>query len=231
MILVTYNVHSWVGMDGRRDPERIASVLEELEADVVTLQEVWTRTGFRHDPLSRVARRLGMHEAFAATRRHRGRWFGNAVLSKWSMSAPQSIDLTFEARESRGAVLCEIVHRDVTFTVASTHLGLLRRERWDQVGRLCEVLDAHTEGPRVAAGDFNCWIPYRDADRALTAHFGPIQALRTYPAARPVFRLDRIFATGGLEPARCWVPRHELARVASDHLPVAAHLVLRPGSP
>ena len=37
--VATYNVHACVGTDGRHDPDRVASVVAELEADIVALQE------------------------------------------------------------------------------------------------------------------------------------------------------------------------------------------------
>ncbi len=37
--VATYNVHACVGRDGRHDPERVARVIGELDADVVALQE------------------------------------------------------------------------------------------------------------------------------------------------------------------------------------------------
>ena len=37
--VATYNVHSCVGTDGRHDPDRVASVITELDADIVALQE------------------------------------------------------------------------------------------------------------------------------------------------------------------------------------------------
>ena len=37
--VATYNVHACVGTDGRHDPDRVASVIGELDADIVALQE------------------------------------------------------------------------------------------------------------------------------------------------------------------------------------------------
>ena len=37
--VATYNVHACVGRDGRQDPDRVATVIAELDADVVALQE------------------------------------------------------------------------------------------------------------------------------------------------------------------------------------------------
>ena len=39
MRVATYNVHSCIGTDGRHDPDRIATVIAELDADIVALQE------------------------------------------------------------------------------------------------------------------------------------------------------------------------------------------------
>ena len=38
--IATYNVHACVGRDGRHDPDRVATVIGELDADVVALQEL-----------------------------------------------------------------------------------------------------------------------------------------------------------------------------------------------
>ena len=38
--VATYNIHRCRGIDGRTRPERIASVLRAVDADVVALQEV-----------------------------------------------------------------------------------------------------------------------------------------------------------------------------------------------
>ena len=43
--IVTYNVHKCVGVDRRLDPARIVSVLKEINADIVALQEVLAFTG------------------------------------------------------------------------------------------------------------------------------------------------------------------------------------------
>ena len=37
--VATYNVHACIGTDGRHDPDRVAAVVGELDADVVALQE------------------------------------------------------------------------------------------------------------------------------------------------------------------------------------------------
>jgi endonuclease/exonuclease/phosphatase family metal-dependent hydrolase len=46
--VVTYNVHRCIGVDGRHDPARVASVLKEIDADIIGLQEV--DTGLFYEP-------------------------------------------------------------------------------------------------------------------------------------------------------------------------------------
>ena len=38
--VVTYNIHTCVGVDRRYDPSRISTVLREIDADIACLQEV-----------------------------------------------------------------------------------------------------------------------------------------------------------------------------------------------
>jgi endonuclease/exonuclease/phosphatase family metal-dependent hydrolase len=45
--VASYNIHKAVGLDRRRDHERILRVLLEVDADVVALQEVDRRFGRR----------------------------------------------------------------------------------------------------------------------------------------------------------------------------------------
>src|SRR5260221_11676077 len=54
--VATYNVHRCVGLDRIRDPDRIAGVIAELDADIIGLQEVDAR-GRRFQNM--LARRLG----------------------------------------------------------------------------------------------------------------------------------------------------------------------------
>ena len=45
--IASYNIHKAVGVDFRRLPERILTVLTEIDADIVALQEADRRFGAR----------------------------------------------------------------------------------------------------------------------------------------------------------------------------------------
>ena len=49
----SYNIRKAVGIDGRRDPERILAVLREIDADIIALQEADRRFGTRAAALPR----------------------------------------------------------------------------------------------------------------------------------------------------------------------------------
>ena len=40
LTLVSYNIHSGIGTDGRFDLHRVGEVLREIDADIIALQEV-----------------------------------------------------------------------------------------------------------------------------------------------------------------------------------------------
>jgi endonuclease/exonuclease/phosphatase family metal-dependent hydrolase len=53
-----------------------------------------------------------------------------------------------------------------------------------------------------------------------------VRASRTFPAWGPLGPLDRVFLRGGLRCTHHFTARLDLAREASDHLPVIADLQL-----
>ena len=55
LTFASYNIHKAVGLDDRRDPDRILAVLHELDADIVAIQEIDRRFGLRESVLPRLA--------------------------------------------------------------------------------------------------------------------------------------------------------------------------------
>jgi len=84
--------------------------------------------------------------------------------------------------------------------------------------------ELHLERPglTVLLGDFNEWLPGGRPLRALQGRFGRDPSPRTFPARRPVFALDRIWVQPRAALGKVRAHRTNLARAASDHLPVVA---------
>jgi endonuclease/exonuclease/phosphatase family metal-dependent hydrolase len=231
LVVATYNVHRWTGLAGSRrsDPARAAFVISELGADVIALQEA-LRPFHGEDPLARMAEALGLHLVFAATRVHREGELGNAILSRWPVTGVSILDLSFSRIERRLAVAAVVDGRvngsGPSLNVLATHLALVDRTRRRQVSSLLEHPHLWA-GPAVLLGDMNAWRECR-ATRALARDLEMHHNREwppSFPAARPVLALDRVYSRG---VRLLDISTHDspAARRASDHLPVLARVEL-----
>ena len=229
--VATYNVHRWTGLNGRKAPDsaRAASVIAELDADVVALQEV-LRPLKGEDPLESLADMLGFHLAFAVTRQHRRGQLGNAVLSRFPIEGLSVLDISHSRIERRGALCAQFAAGEsgVRLSVIATHLSLVDRTRHRQVQALLEHPQL-VSGAAVLLGDMNAWRrckASRELDETLERHHNRAWPA-SFPSPSPVLALDRIYARGAsVVDVRAHKSRG--ARRASDHLPVVAEVALKP---
>ncbi|MBK4734186.1 endonuclease/exonuclease/phosphatase family protein [Noviherbaspirillum pedocola] len=220
---VTYNIHDAIGTDGRYAPERIAGVLAEIGADVIALQEVPLGGGGRASVLDLLREATGFHAAEGPTLDTPTRRFGNAVLSRYPVVGIRSIDLSFGSREPRGALDADISCHGHPLRVIATHLGLRPAERRHQIRLLLQEFDTDRM-PVILMGDLNEWFVWGRPLRWLRAHFDAVPAPRTFPSRLPVFALDRLWISPRHHLVQVRVHATPLARIASDHLPLVAHI-------
>jgi endonuclease/exonuclease/phosphatase family metal-dependent hydrolase len=231
LVVASYNIHRGVGLDRRRDLDRIADVVAELEPDVVGLQEVIRQDGAAHaDQAAYLAARLGMTLVMGVTRAHGEGTYGNAVLTRLPVLASGRCDLSHGSREPRGCLRVDLDIEGTPLHVFNAHFGLGVRERRAQLRALGDFINASATlgGPRVLMGDFNEWH-FGPITRGLRREFSsPMRRMRrTHPAVFPLFKLDRIYWDVELEGETFQVHRSPRARVASDHLPVVVRLRVR----
>lgn len=221
--IATYNIHGAVGCDGKFSPSRIADVLLELDADIIALQEVPLGGSKTPNVLPELQRATGFIAAEGPACNFPARRFGNAVLSRFPIQAVRCVDLSYVGREPRSALDADVDCHGSPLRIVATHLGLQPAERRHQIRRLLEMFDTE-EMPVILMGDINEWFVWGRPLRWLVSHFESAPAPKTFPSQRPLFALDRI-----------WIrPRHRLmhvrahasplARIASDHLPLIAHI-------
>jgi len=224
--VATYNVHRWTGLNGRGAPDaaRAGFVISELRADVIALQEV-LRPFRGEDPLEAIADALGLHVAFASTRVHRHGELGNAILSRWAMAGVSVLDLSFSRMERRLAVAAQFPFESGgVLDVVATHLALGDRTRHRQVRQLLDHPRLQG-GPTLLLGDMNAWRQCK-ATRALDDELhNNLEWPASFPAARPVLALDRIYSRG-VKVLEVGAHRSNAARSASDHLPILARIEL-----
>jgi endonuclease/exonuclease/phosphatase family metal-dependent hydrolase len=239
--IMTYNVHGFIGTDGVSDPERVASVIEQAQADLVALQEVDFpgATPKRHASFEWLAARLGMRCHFTLTRRgSEGGDFGNAVLSRHAFELVSEATLPRRGGETRAVQWLKVRSPGGDFHLMNTHLSPWFWERQAQVRALVGtewMIRAGTALPLVVCGDFNATPvspvyrhlarSLRDAQRT-SKRFAP-----TWPAQCPFLRIDHLFVSSDLAVVACAVARDATSRRASDHLPVVADVELRTAAP
>jgi endonuclease/exonuclease/phosphatase family metal-dependent hydrolase len=230
LAVATWNIHGAVGLDGRYAPRRIVEVLAEIDADIVALQEVASETVHEHF-LGELAQATGYRVVPGLLPQRRGSDFGNAVLSRYPVRSVEHLDLAVGDYEPRGALDVGVdIGLPSLLRVLATHLGLRPGERREQVRRILAAVERENPHPTLLMGDVNEWYLWGRPLRWLHSHFREAPAAPpTFPARRPMFALDRIWATpsGSLRG----LSRHAtpLARVASDHLPLVAKMVVAAG--
>lgn len=225
MKLLTWNVHGFVGQDGKADPQRIASAIAHFDPDIAVLQEVDCRA-LNESPIDLLRRATDICAVDAPAMGTGTAWYGQALFSRLPLVRHEVHDLSVSDREPRRLLEVVLAAPEGELRILAAHLGLKRYERRQQMRRIAEVARAGGDIPTVLAGDLNEWLPARGMSKRL---LGPDSAstppdLRTFPARFPMFPLDRIMTA----PARM-LQNYDVDRSfkqASDHLPLTASLTL-----
>lgn len=243
--VMTYNVHSCGGMDGRVSPRRIARTIQQFAPDLVALQELdlGRLRSRREDQATLIAEALDYHVIFCPTVKHsETEHYGHALLSRRPLEVIKVAALPDAPRtmwpENRGALWAVIEMEGKRLNIVTTHLGLSPRERKAQMQALLGddwLGPVINEEPVILCGDFNLAprsAPYRLAVSKLrdvqTAKAG-YRARGTFSSTHPFMRLDHIFVSQHFGIEQVMVPRNDLTRIASDHLPLLADLSVSAG--
>jgi endonuclease/exonuclease/phosphatase family metal-dependent hydrolase len=239
--VITYNIHKGFSASGRRFIlEQIKQALEELDADLLLLQEIQgehqgkAETVDDWPPLSQeqfIAEPCWPHHVYGRNAVYSKGHHGNAILSRHPLGYWENINVALMKTHSRSLLHSEvnIPGLEQTLHVICVHLGLFSRERKRQFKSLIRRIETHVpdSAPLIIAGDFNDWLGH--ADRYLHEELDIQEAFRemhrrfakTFPAWRPVLRMDRIYYRG-LELQECLAPRGMPWRQLSDHIPLMA---------
>ncbi|MCF3650552.1 endonuclease/exonuclease/phosphatase family protein [Synoicihabitans lomoniglobus] len=236
--VVSYNAHACLGLDGRCSPHRIARVLADCDADVIALQELdcGRARSREEDQLQVIADQLGFHATFCPAVSGPQGHYGHGLLTRFPIIESRYGELPGWGRlEPRAALMARLDWHGRPVTVVSTHLGLTRTERLQQVDTLLgdEWLGATAEDePVLFCGDLNTSpgsIPYRRLASRLhdvQAHCPDHVSQATFPSFLPVRCLDHIFVSPHFNIEDVDVGQGELPRLSSDHLPLIATLAL-----
>lgn len=228
MRLASYNIRKAVGLDRRRDPARILDVVNHIGADVIVLQEADRRLGPRPTALPRqlIADHTDYEPVALAVSDVSIGWHGNAILVKKGVKVSDPQRIALPGLEPRGAVSAVI---DGRIRVVGVHLGLMRRYRHGQLRSIRHALE-NCPHPTAVLGDFNEWSPHAGMEE-FQDHFHMVAPGKSFHASRPIAALDRVGLSPGIELRTGGVIESQLARVASDHLPVWVEISLPENAP
>jgi endonuclease/exonuclease/phosphatase family metal-dependent hydrolase len=237
--VMTYNVHSCIGMDGRCSPGRIARMIGRLDPDLVALQELDNGreiSGYVHQ-VREIAQLLNMHFVYFPVLREGQDEYGNAFLSRWKLDLVASAELPrYQRREPRGALWAALEAGRVRLQIFNTHLGLSAAERKSQVDALMGeqwVGEALSRGPTIVLGDVNAtengyaWKRITRQLRDVQQSLPEWRPRKTWFSTHPSLRLDHIFVSHGIAVEAVHRPIGTDYQMASDHLPLVADLVLQ----
>ncbi|WP_298862057.1 endonuclease/exonuclease/phosphatase family protein [uncultured Gimesia sp.] len=230
MRLLSYNIHKGIGgRDRRYRLERIISVIESENPDIVCLHEVdrnVKRSRFNNQPRI-LADYFNMRESlFQLNVKLKTGGYGNMILSRWPFLIQHQISLTNKWRKSRGAQLVVIDSPEGAFQLVNFHLGLAEKERHWQIDHLLthRLFEEGNGYPALIVGDTNDWRNTLAKGTFSQHQFEevthPPSKFRSFPAYLPVGTLDKAFIRGEIGVKNARLSRSKLSREASDHLPL-----------
>ncbi len=178
---------------------------------------------------------------------------GNALVSRFPIASYENQDVSDHIYEKRGILHCVVqpIDSNIDIHCFVVHLGLFAGSRRRQTAALVEAVTASapSNAPVLIAGDFNDWTnelsatlreklsvcEVFDSDlsrrgfgtylRRLSGRGPVMQPARTFPAAMPFLKLDRIYVRGfAVEEAQ--VLHGGLWSKLSDHAPIVTTLRL-----
>jgi endonuclease/exonuclease/phosphatase family metal-dependent hydrolase len=240
--VTTYNIHKGFSQFNRKMMvHELRERLRHLNPDIVFLQEVqglhighaethdnWPAEA-QHELL---AEDIWQASAYGRNMIYDHGHHGNAILSRFPILHSHNQDVTHLKFEKRGLLHCRIdLPNGPAAHCVCVHLSLFGYSRRKQMGALAKYLEnmAEPDAPLIIAGDFNDWNNRANGQLAqrlgLSEVFshGAGRPVCSFPAARPMFRLDRIYVRG-FAVQRTEVHFGQPWSAISDHAALSAHL-------
>ena len=229
LTFASYNIHKAIGLDRRRDPDRIISVLREIDADVVALQEADRRFGERKSvlPLASLDEHTPYRAVPLAGRPESIGWHGNALLVRRGIEWAGADVVPLPTFEPRGAIRADLIADGRRIRIVGMHLDLSGLRRRQQVRAILgDLARCEEAAATVLMGDLNEWAMHGGCLREFGKDWRVLSCGSSFPSRRPVAHLDRIVISHGWRILESRVHHSALAARGSDHLPIYARLEL-----
>jgi endonuclease/exonuclease/phosphatase family metal-dependent hydrolase len=240
--VTTYNIHKGFSQFNRKMMvHELRERLRHLNPDIVFLQEVQgLHLGHTENHLNWpaepqhefLAEDVWQASAYGRNMIYDHSHHGNAILSRFPILHSHNQDVTHLQFEKRGLLHCRIeLPAGPAAHCVCVHLSLFGYSRRKQMCALADYLDrlAEPTAPLIIAGDFNDWSNRAGHELAQRLGLNEVfshhdgRPVRSFPATRPMFRLDRIYVRG-FDIQRTEVHHGQPWSSISDHAALSAHL-------
>ena len=230
--VLSYNIHHGEGVDGKLDLQRIATVIQSVQPDIVALQEVDVRVKRSQgvDQAVELGKLTGMQHAFGGNIDLQGGQYGNAVLARSELQVVANHQLpNIDKGEQRGVLEVSINHQGRQLRVLATHFDHRRdaRERLESIAMVNELAAAKPHTATLLIGDLNAPFDSDVLQQAMkTWQRTNSASLPTIPVAHPERQIDFVLTF----PAGAWTvvtARVLEEAVASDHRAIFVELKLK----
>ena len=211
--LASYNIRNGKGMDGKTDLDRTVSVIKNMDADVIALQEVDSMTKRNEvDVLKYLEEKLKLNSVFGAAISYQGGKYGVGLLSKQKPIRHYTIPLPGKEEER---VLLVVEFKK--YIVFSTHLSLTEADRNTSVEIINQQAALFTK-PVYLFGDLNA-EPQSTAMTLLKRDWNLLSGeAPTFPATNPTKCIDFILSRNSKKERISTTVIEE--PMASDHRPL-----------
>jgi endonuclease/exonuclease/phosphatase family metal-dependent hydrolase len=239
---MTYNIHGCVNTNREVNPQAVAHIIDALDVDIVALQEVDAEKSAQKDQAETIAEILNMDYVFFPVEDNGLHAFGLAVLSCFPIrdhyfNLLPSLYPRLNPRK-RGAIRVRLHTPEGPIHLFNTHLSLYKLEQRKQLNALLNnkslVSTVAENEPVLFCGDLNAGLSsktYRtvskylkDVQKALDEQWLPKP---TFHARSPFLRIDHMFISHHFTPHKVEVTINPDIRIASDHLPLTAELIMK----
>lgn len=151
--VVSYNIQYGRGQDGEVNLQRTIDTLKEINADIISLQEVerYSLSSGFEDQIQSIAKELGMNGVFFPSVAYPGMYYGNAILSRFPIKESFYHPL-LNQHENRSVVLVDIqLPEEQTIYVLTICVRSLlpQRSRWEMNDAFSELSRREGTGKTV----------------------------------------------------------------------------------
>ena len=239
--VMSYNIHSGIGRDGKYSLDRIRDAIRVENPDFIALQEVdvGLRKSHFDDQPAKLAEELNYFPYFCLTRVIERGTYGILTLSRYPIIERRKYDLSFRNdMEPRGISRIDVKpgHNGL-IDVYNIHLGLGVRERSYQRQLMLSdsiLLNRSRKIPKIIMGDFNdrfISVVHGRLSRHFIDVFNFLRIKRrsTFRWRKITLRLDHIYVSEQFQPVDAYVVKNKLTDQASDHYPIVGILQIKNG--